>query len=81
MPASASWWGRTLGGWRQPGAGSDVDAELTRDLAALIAGGESERLCVEDSVPRFFLRVGNGTRELDVREAVAYIAGRTREVR
>ena len=37
--------------------------------------------CVEDSVPRFFLRVGNGTRELNVREAVLYIGRRSREER
>ena len=35
--------------------------------------------CLDGKVPRYFLRTGNGTRELDVREALAHVSRRNHQ--
>lgn len=47
----------------------------------LVERAERPVYCVVESIPRYFLRVGNSTRELNVQEAVEHVARRAREER
>ncbi len=48
-----------------------------KDICRVIVESSSEAVyCQDGKVPRYYLRTGNGTRELDVREALAHAATR-----
>jgi len=48
-----------------------------KDVCRIVVEHSSEPVyCVDGKVPRYFLRTGNGTRELDVREALAHVSRR-----
>lgn len=48
-----------------------------KDICRIVVEPSTEPVyCMEGKVPRYFLRTGNGTRELDVREALAHVSRR-----
>jgi len=48
-----------------------------KDVCRIVVEPSSEPVyCVDGKLPRYFLRTGNGTRELDVREALAHVSRR-----
>ncbi len=48
-----------------------------KDICRVIVDASAEAVyCQDGKVPRYYLRTGNGTRELDVREALAHVAAR-----
>ncbi len=49
----------------------------SKDVCRIVVEPSSEPVyCLDGKVPRYFLRTGNGTRELDVREALAHASRR-----
>ena len=48
-----------------------------QDVCRIIVEPSAEPVyCVDGKLPRYFIRTGNGTRELDVREALAHVSRR-----